>query len=141
MPQRFLNYFRDPERRIPTLRAWVWQIPLWLIGGLIMFGFNYAPNCKEGVAMTSKRMACIQSPQDKLTLLEYAICDVLDKQYERVAAVQKDSVLALTYFVQKSDDVTNSVRLDELLLKTAKEMIERDNLDSTSFYRNLKIVR
>jgi hypothetical protein len=139
IPQRFLDYFRDPERRVPTLRAWVWQIPLLLIGGLIMFGFNYAPDCKEGVAMTRTRMACIQSPQDKLTLLEYAICDVLDKQYWNTDAVQIDSVLALTYFVPKSGDIGNTERLDEFLLRTAKEMIEKDNLDSTSFYQNLKI--
>jgi CARDB len=143
VPKRFLNYFRDPERRIPTLRAWVWQIPLWLVGGLLFFGFNYAPNCTEGVAMTRTRMACIKNDQDKLTLLEYAICDVLDKNYWRVSDVKADSVLAWAYFSPSRNayaDVNSAPqRVDEELLASAQNMIRTNNLDSISFYQNLKI--
>jgi hypothetical protein len=139
IPKRFLNYFRDPERRIPSLRAWVWQIPLWLFGGLTFFGFNYSPDCREWVVMTRSQAACIKTEQDKLTLLEYAICDVLDKNYWRVSDVKTDSVLAWNYFATSQNASGNTQRVDENLLETAQKMIRTNNLDSISFYQNLKI--
>jgi hypothetical protein len=140
VPQRFLNYFRDPARRIPSLRAWVWQIPLWLFGGFLLFSFDYAPNCTEGVAMTRTRMACIKNEQDKLTLLEYAICDILDKNYWNAEDIQADSILAwnsLGKIIQV--DIRSEQRIDEALLTSAQTMMRTNNLDSISFYRNLKI--
>jgi hypothetical protein len=140
IPKRFRDYLRDPDRRIPTLRAWTWQVPMWLLGGFLLFSVNYAPDC-EGIAMTKTRKACIKDEQDILTLIEYTICDVLDKNYWRFSDVKPDSVLAWYYFAPNADTLANSkLRVDENLEETARALMERaKNLDNTSFYHNLKI--
>jgi CARDB len=122
------------------LRAWIWQVPLWLLGGFLLFSFNYSPNCTEGVAMTKTRMACIKNDQDILTLNEYTICDVLDKNYWRLSDVKADSIVAWLYFAPSANAAANfTMRVDEDLLATAQKQMRAKNLDSTSFYRNLKI--
>jgi CARDB len=140
VPKRFKDYLRDPERRIPTLRAWIWQVPLWLLGGFLLFSFNYSPNCTEGVAMTKTRMACIKNDQDILTLNEYAICDVLDKNYWRLADVKADSVIAWRYFAPSANVSNNfTQRVDDYLLANAQKLINEKNLNPTSFLHNVKV--
>jgi hypothetical protein len=138
VPKRFKDYLRDPERRVPTLRAWIWQVPLWLLGGFLLFSFNYLPNCTEGV-VNKNRTYCIKNKQDKLTLLEYTICDVLDKNYWDWDSIWNlsDSITFGNYFINPPP--VPGVRLDIGLLNMADELIRGNNLDSTSFYRNLKI--
>jgi hypothetical protein len=139
VPKRFSDYLRDPERRIPTLKAWVWQVPLWLLGAFLLFSIDYANDCKRGVGLSKTTVACIKSEQDELLLMEYAMCDVLDKNYWNYAAFNADSVVAGNYFRKTGPSVNPAIRVDEDLLALAQKRIRDYKLDSTSFYRNLKI--
>lgn len=69
----------ENEKRVPKLRSWLWQAPLFLVFMLGLFCFN--PNskiCDGKEALYNNAYYCIKTPQDSLIFYEQVLCDTLE---------------------------------------------------------------
>ena len=80
VPENLRKFVRvENEKQLPTMRPWLWQVPLSLLFAVGLFCFN--PNTKEcnGQSVFYKNnYYCVSSPQDSLTYLEQIACDSIE---------------------------------------------------------------
>ena len=122
-------------------RLLLWQIPLWIVGFLIVLCYNPRITACEGQTASYKNKTyCLKTPQDSLTYYENIFCDAVasgdDKSYiETFKYMPKAQLDSLTAMLEKNGFDSHQTP-EQVMLHVIFPLIRVHKLDSASFYRN-----